>query len=182
MIDKEWLLEDKLIFLIELDKLVLLRACGTEQFCFHEYDLLAGVIYNPTKIANFIKAHLKKKGLSKLPGLVIFSDKLVQAHLIPKVDSFSDLSSYMHVKSILNHKWHYVATLKPGILLQYQLLFRKIGIYIELFTCEMILNIKYLQDHANSNLASIDSLDQLQLISPSDLDLYHRLAQAIGKI
>ncbi len=153
-----------------------------QQFSFHEYELLDGIVYNPTKLASLIKVYLKTKRWSKSPGLVIFSDQLVEAKLLSKLGNFSDLSTHMHVKSSLNDNWHYIATLKPGLLLQYQLLFRQIGIYIELFTCEMILHIQYTQDQADHNLVIIDSLEQLQAIIPRDLDLYHRVGRVIGKI
>lgn len=173
---------DKLYFLIKRDQIDLLRPNACQSFVFNEHEFGAGRIYNPTKIAIAITNYLQANYLLKKPGIVVFEQSLVQAELVPSSDRHVDHTMQMHVKTRLNQDWSYQAILKPGMLLQYQLLFAQIGVYIEVFTSEMIFHIEHLSHLVKKDLSDVDNLVKLQeIVNSIELDLHTKFVQTVGK-
>ena len=182
LVGKESLLADKVFFLIKPDQIDLFDHTNRHSFVFNEHEISAGRIHNSTKIGHEISSYLKKNGLCKRPGILVFDSSLVVEQLVCGQDSHIDIASHMHVKANLNQDWHYQAVLKPGMLLQYQLLFAQIGTYIEVFTSNMIFDIQYLLDHTKQDLRTVDSLIQLkELANGLELDLYAKFIKTCDK-
>ena len=182
MIDKELSLENKLFFLIKTDQIILFGDQINMSFRFNDHEICAGRICNPTKISIAIANYLQKNSLLNRPGIVVLDSSLVTGQLVSSGDVSVDIASHMHVKIMINQDWHYQAILAPGMLLQYQLLFAQIGIYIELFTSEMVFDIHHLRHFTSISLSGIDNLIKLQEIVDSiELDLHTKFRQTIGK-
>lgn len=152
-------------------------------FVFNEHELGTGRIYNPTKVAGIIGSYLQKNSLLNRAGVVVFDSMLMTEQLVSLNDRSVDMTSCMHVKTAVNQDLHYQAVLKTGMLLQYQLLFLQIGLYIETFTSEMILSIQHLRCLAKKDLSCVDNLAKLQeVINTFELDLHTKFVQTIGII
>lgn len=174
----------KLIFLIEPNQIVLLWHEHSHVFTFDEHEIVAGMICNQTKLKNLIKFFLIKEQLVNLPGVVIFANELVHEQLIASSDmSSADFINRMYVKTNFNQFTNYLAVLEPGLFLQYQILFKQIGVYIEVFTTINLLHIKNLLAENSKSLAIAGSLDELNLVAKSkSADLYIKMIEAIDKI
>lgn len=173
----------KLIFLIEPNQIVLLCHEMSHVFTFDEHEIVAGIICNQTKIKNLIQKFLDKNQLNYLPGIVVFANELVQEQLIAPNDLSLDFINRMYVKSNINPSVNYLAVLEPGLFLQYQILFKQIGVYVELFTTLNLLHIKNVLEVDSKSLDDAHNLDELHLIAKSDCaNLYLKMIKAIDKI
>jgi hypothetical protein len=173
----------KLVFLIEPNQIILLYQNVTHVFDFAQQEMVAGVICNQTKIRNQIKSFLVKNQLCNLSGIVIFANDVVHEQLVTQADTHIDLASRMHVKSAFNESLNYLAMLEPGLLLQYQILFWQIAVYIEMFTTLNLLHIKNLDNEDVKSLNNANNLDDLHLIAKTNKsDLYVKIMQTLEQI
>ncbi len=176
-------MENKLFFLVKADQISLLDHQLSKMFVFNEHELDAGRLYNPTKIGYIIASYLQKNNLLNRAGVVVFDGSLALEQMVSPDDRPTDIARQVHVKIAVNQDWYYQATLRAGLLLQYQLLFAQIGIYIEIFTSEMVLHIQYLRYLAKKDLSCVDNLARLQdVVNSVESDLYTKFVQAVGKI
>ena len=173
----------KIIFLIEPHQIILLFGETIHVFAFNEHEIVKSTISNPTKIKNMVRKFLRQKRLEDLPGIVVFCNNVVQEQLVASPDLHMDLASRMYVKSSMNQSLNYLAMLEPELLLQYQILFGQIGIYVELFTTLNLLHIKNLLSIDSNSLNNTNSLDELHLVTKSNsADLYLKIVHAVEKI
>lgn len=175
--------KSKLVFVIEPNQIILLYQNISHVFDFQEHEMVAGVICNQTEISASIRSFLSKNQLHRLPAIVIFANDLVHEQLVSQADLHIDLASRMHVKSAVNESFNYLAMLEPGLLLQYQILFWHMGVYIEMFTTINLLHIKNLLHIDHRSLSSANSLDELHLIAQTNRsDLYGKIMQTLKQI
>lgn len=175
--------KSKLIFFIEPNQIVLLYHNTKHAFVFDEYEMVDGIICNQTKIRGIIKHFLFRNKLVVLPAIVVFSQGFVHEQLLKPTDLHIDLASRIYVKANINESLNYLAVLQPSQLLQFQLLFWQIALYVELFTAINLLYIKNLAQLENSTLGTATNLDDLHLLDNVDNnDLYINILQAVEKI
>ncbi len=168
--------------MIEADQISLLACDLFHKFNFNLSELVAGRICNFTRVAQQLKKYLLVNLPNKhLPTVVIFARNLTQDQFVLKNQQYHDLNvlnSQMHIKIHLNQAGYYFASLKPGVWLQYWLLFRQLGIEIELFTSEMALQLNYLKLNQNFDFNLITDLDQIaQAANFCSANLYTRFSQ-----
>lgn len=174
--------KNRVLYLISQDKIVVLDAKQAESFSFDQGQMVAGRICNQTQIVNRLSFYLQKKQLTGRAGLVLLTDDLLQAELLAKKEVQIDLVHKLYLKTSVNTQLDYVATLEPGLWLQYQLLFWRLGVYVEFFTAEAVLHIKHLMPLQNLELAAVNDLAQLQLMFDSHVaDLHLKMVHNLAK-
>jgi len=128
------LAKTKINFLVDQNQIVLSYKELMHTFVFDNYEIVNGVICNQTWVVNVIRHYLYQNKLTRLAGLVVFKESMLQEKVVAQADLHIDLTGKLYVKKALDKDLHYLATIEPGILLQYQILFWRIGMYIESFT------------------------------------------------
>lgn len=174
---------DKLFFVIKPQQIDLFSSSHQVSFVFHEHEMQSGVIHNPTQISRLLRYDLQKHNLHGKPARVLFDESLVLTQLVSATDQQLDLVNAMRVQVSLNTNWDYQAVLKPGLLIQYHLLFAQSGIYVEQFTSEMAFKLKYLRQTSGHDLSKIDHLDKLREVAKYyEGNWYAKFSQLIGDI
>ncbi len=172
----------RVVYLISQDQILVLDGKHVASFGFDQGQIVAGRICNQTQIVSSLGSYLQKEQLIGRAGLVFFTDDLLQAQLLSKKEVQIDLVSKLYLKTSVNTQLDYVATLEPGLWLQYQLLFWRLGVYVEFFTAEAVLHIKHLVPLLNLELSKISTLAQLKLmLDVHDSDLYLKMVHNLAK-
>jgi len=183
-------LENKrLIFLIGSDQIILLElvfiksswtVASSNDFVFQENEIIDGVIYNNTMVADVIGRYLSKNGLLNLPGHVVFTDKLLTSGLVEKIGLQNKFDSDPEIEFALSDDKKYWAQIKPELLLQYQLLFLTAGVYIEIMTGQTLILLRGLSALDRKKLSAVKTLDQLcSEMEVFGTDLYAKLAEGL---
>ena len=167
--------------MIDLDRITILQKGLATVLIFSENEIVAGSVCNQTQVVATLAAQLHKSNLRGLPGIAVFVSNLTAEQLIFKRDLHTDFIEHMYVKSSINSELYYVAALLPERLLQHQIIFWRLGVYIEIFTTEMVLHIKNLLQKDCNSLARISSLDELRLLVTQNeaADLYTKTVQTM---
>ena len=147
--------EKKLTFLIDKNQIKLLP---DKTFSFDNNEVVDGKIYNQTAIANKISSYLVKQGLRNLPAHILFTDDFLEYEICKKVkDDFGDSPK---IKLKLGEDKYLIAKVAPEILFQYQLLFLKMGVYLEVVTGQMFEHARQLPKGV---LSGVDSVEELSV-------------------
>lgn len=145
--------EKKLIFLIDKNQIKLLP---DKIFSFEGNEVIDGKIYNQTAIASCISKYLIEQGLQNLPAHILFTDDFLEYEICKEVkDDFGDSPK---IKLKLGEGRYLIAKVAPEILFQYQLLFFKMGIYLEVVTGQMFERARRLPKDV---LSGVDSVEEL---------------------
>ena len=158
----ELLLENKkLTFLIDQNQITLSHQAKINHFIFNEYEIVDGMICNMTKVALEIHSYLKENKLLSCPAVALIKKNLLTEFLVAENELQSDLLNSAQIKLCIAKNKFYVAKIHPSILLQYQILFLKTGVYLEEITGYDFVNLKKaLQDNEDvfMNVKSVDEI------------------------
>jgi hypothetical protein len=127
----------KLTFLIDQNQITLLYLQTLQQtktFIFKDHEIIAGRICNMTKVAFEIRSYLQKNKLLGIPVVVLIKKNLLTEFLVSENELQSNLLNSAQIKLCISKDKFYVAKIHPSVLLQYQILLFKIGVYLEEIT------------------------------------------------